>query len=268
MAGSWRPRPARGSPPSAVIIAAGVGAFGPNRPPLSGIEAYEGKSVFYYVKRREDFRGKRIVIAGGGDSAVDWALALADIASRIYGHPSPAEVPRRAGKRRAAGGLGRRAARWRSSCPINLARLEGGDGKLDAVIVSTLEGQERRLDADVLLPFFGLAMNLGPDRAMGPEPGPATTSPWIAGDLRDQPARRLRHRRHRLLSRQAEADPLGLCRGGGGGPCHPSPRVPWASPAFRVFDDVGRARRRLGGLRGPRRVDGHETGDRRALARF
>jgi thioredoxin reductase (NADPH) len=67
----------------AVIIAAGVGAFGPNRPPLSGIEAYEGKSVFYYVKQREDFRGKRIVIAGGGDSALDWTLALADIAARI-----------------------------------------------------------------------------------------------------------------------------------------------------------------------------------------
>jgi len=50
----------------AVIIAAGVGAFGPNRPPLTGIEAYEGKSVFYYVKQREDLRGKRIVIAGGG----------------------------------------------------------------------------------------------------------------------------------------------------------------------------------------------------------
>jgi len=67
----------------AVIVAAGAGAFGPNRPPLDGIAEYEGKSVFYLVKRREDFRGKRVVIAGGGDSAVDWALALADIAARI-----------------------------------------------------------------------------------------------------------------------------------------------------------------------------------------
>ena len=60
----------------AVIVAAGVGAFGPNRPPLPGIEAFEGTSVHYLVKKREDFRGKRIVIAGGGDSAVDWALSL------------------------------------------------------------------------------------------------------------------------------------------------------------------------------------------------
>src|SRR6202050_1947841 len=67
----------------AVVVAAGGGAFGPNRPPLEGIEAFEGKSVFYLVRRREDFRGKRIVIAGGGDSAVDWALSLAELAARV-----------------------------------------------------------------------------------------------------------------------------------------------------------------------------------------
>ncbi|HSR72375.1 MAG TPA: NAD(P)/FAD-dependent oxidoreductase, partial [Kiloniellales bacterium] len=53
----------------AILIAAGCGAFGANRPPLPGIETYEGKSVFYLVERREALRGKRIVIAGGGDSA-------------------------------------------------------------------------------------------------------------------------------------------------------------------------------------------------------
>ena len=67
----------------AVIVAAGVGAFGPNRPPLAGIEAFEDRSVFYLVRRREDFRGRRIVIAGGGDSAVDWALSLAEVAERV-----------------------------------------------------------------------------------------------------------------------------------------------------------------------------------------
>src|SRR6516225_4651302 len=68
----------------AVIIAAGVGAFGPNKPPLPGIEQYEGRGVFYLVKRREDFRGRRIVIAGGGDSAVDWAISLAEVAEAVY----------------------------------------------------------------------------------------------------------------------------------------------------------------------------------------
>jgi thioredoxin reductase (NADPH) len=68
----------------AIVIAAGCGAFGPNRPPLPDIESYEGKSVFYMVARRDDFRGRRLVIAGGGDSAVDWALSLAELAEKIY----------------------------------------------------------------------------------------------------------------------------------------------------------------------------------------
>ena len=103
----------------AVIIAAGVGAFGPNRPPLAGIEAYEGKSVFYYVTQREDFRGKRVVIAGGGDTAVDWALSLAEIAAARLGDPSPRQVPRRARERGAARRRWPRRARSISSCPIS-----------------------------------------------------------------------------------------------------------------------------------------------------
>ena len=68
----------------AVVIAAGAGAFGPNRPPLDGLDAFEASgAVQYYVRRREDFRGKRVVIAGGGDSAVDWALSLKDVAASI-----------------------------------------------------------------------------------------------------------------------------------------------------------------------------------------
>ncbi|MFM2043597.1 MAG: hypothetical protein RLY86_2173, partial [Pseudomonadota bacterium] len=67
----------------AVIIAAGVGAFGPNKPPLEGLERFEGTGIFYLVKRRQDFAGKRIVIAGGGDSAVDWAISLAEVAEQV-----------------------------------------------------------------------------------------------------------------------------------------------------------------------------------------
>jgi thioredoxin reductase (NADPH) len=145
----------------AVIIAAGVGAFGPNRPPFAGIERFEGKSVFYLVKRREDFRGKRVVIAGGGDSAVDWALALADVAAAVM------VVHRRAKFRAApesAALLERLAAAGRIELviPYQLHAVEGAEGQLAAVIVADLERRERRLAADVLLPFFGLAMNLGP----------------------------------------------------------------------------------------------------------
>jgi thioredoxin reductase (NADPH) len=144
-----------------IFIAAGVGAFGPNRPPLAGIEAYEGKSVHYLVKRRDDFRNKRVVIAGGGDSAVDWANSLAELAAKIF-------VVHRRPKFRAApesvAMMERLVAAGRIELvvPYQLHGLEGSHGKLTAVTVQTLEGEIRRLEADALLPFFGLAMNLGP----------------------------------------------------------------------------------------------------------
>src|SRR5580658_4339636 len=139
----------------AVVIAAGGGAFGPNRPPLAGIEAYEGKSVFYLVRRREDFRGKRIIIAGGGDAAVDWALSLAELAERVM------VVHRRAKFRAAPQSLARlqqlaEAGRIELVIPYQLSRLEGACGQLSAVVVADLTGRERRLEADCLLPFFGL----------------------------------------------------------------------------------------------------------------
>jgi thioredoxin reductase (NADPH) len=145
----------------AVVIAAGVGAFGPNRPPLSGIEGFEGRSVFYLVQRREDFRGKRVVIAGGGDSAVDWALSLADVEARVM------LVHRRAKFRAApesAARLERLAAAGRIELviPYQLHGLEGAEGQIEAVIVADLDGKTRRLAADILLPFFGLSMSLGP----------------------------------------------------------------------------------------------------------
>ena len=145
----------------AVVIAAGGGAFGPNRPPLAGIEAFEGKSVLYLVRRREDFRGKRVVIAGGGDSAVDWALSLSELAERVM------VVHRRAKFRAAPGSLARLAQLAETGkvelvTPYQLAGLEGEGGQLSAVVVADLAGGERRLEADCLLPFFGLATDLGP----------------------------------------------------------------------------------------------------------
>jgi len=145
----------------AVVIAAGAGAFGPNRPPLVGIEAFEDKSVFYFVRRREEFRGRRVVIAGGGDSAVDWALALAEVAERVM-------VVHRRPKFRAAPESAARlqqlaeAGRIDLVIPYQLHALEGEGGELRAVMVADLDGNTRRLEADRLLPFFGLATDLGP----------------------------------------------------------------------------------------------------------
>lgn len=149
-----------------VLVAAGAGAFGPNRPPLAHLSDYEGKSVFYLVKRREDFRGKRVVIAGGGDSAVDWALALADVAE-------VAVVHRREKFRAAPESVARlktvaAAGKIELVVPYQLAALVGkGGGALTAVTVEDLEGRRRDLPADALLPLFGLAASLGPIAAWG-----------------------------------------------------------------------------------------------------
>ena len=145
----------------AVIIAAGAGAFGPNRPPIDGLEAFEATgAVQYCVRRREDFRGKRVVIAGGGDSAVDWALSLKDIAqvSVIHRRPKFRAAPEMAAQ------LDQAVARGEIEMvvPYQLHELHGEAGQLTHVEVATLAGERRKLPADVLLPFFGLSMDLGP----------------------------------------------------------------------------------------------------------
>jgi thioredoxin reductase (NADPH) len=144
----------------AVVIAAGAGSFGPNRPPLEGLSSYEGKSVFYFIPRMSDFAGKKIVIAGGGDSALDWAVSLAGIA-KIY-------LVHRRNKFRAAPATVQKIyelveeGRIELVTNYQLAGLKGSDGILEEVIVSDLDGNAKPLKADILLPFFGLAQDLGP----------------------------------------------------------------------------------------------------------
>ena len=161
--GFWRLTTSKGTviQARAVIVAAGVGAFGPNRPPLQGIEAYEGKSVFYYVTHRENFRGKRIVIAGGGDTAVDWALSLSEVASHvsvIHRRDKFRAAPESEAKLKALAKDGKIDL----VVPYQLQGLDGADGQLTAVMVESLDGGTRKIEADVLLPFFGLSMSLGP----------------------------------------------------------------------------------------------------------
>lgn len=147
---------------SAIILAAGAGAFGPNRPPLEGIEGFEKTgSVQYMVRRKEDFRGKKIVIAGGGDSAVDWAVALAPIAEKV-------SVVHRRDKFRAAPEMVRvmeglaLERKIDLVTPYQLDSLRGQDSSLSHVVVKSMEDDALEIPADVLLPFFGLASSLGP----------------------------------------------------------------------------------------------------------
>lgn len=145
----------------AIIIAAGCGAFGPNRPPLAGIEEFEGKSVFYAVRSKAEFAGKNVVIAGGGDSAVDWALSLSEICKKVY-------VVHRRDKFRCAPDNADKMKKLAEEgkiemvIPFQLEALAGNNGKLKAVVVKDFDGNVKELEADYLLPFFGLAMELGP----------------------------------------------------------------------------------------------------------
>lgn len=141
----------------AVIVAAGAGAFGPNRPPLENLEEYEGKSVFYMVKRKQDFADKTIVIAGGGDSAVDWAISLSDVARQIY-------FVHRRDKFRAAPETVTQLKSINNVemiIPYQLDKLVGYAGKLEAVEVKDMDGNTKSIEADILLPFFGIVPKLG-----------------------------------------------------------------------------------------------------------
>lgn len=150
----------------AVVIAAGAGAFGPNRPPLNDIEEYENTSVFYSVRNPEKFYGKNIVIAGGGDSAVDWAIELALHAKKVY-------VVHRRDTFKAAPDNYRKLKELEYTghleivTPFQLYGLSGANGILKEIIVKDLEENIKSIEADILLPFFGLAMELGPIREWG-----------------------------------------------------------------------------------------------------
>jgi thioredoxin reductase (NADPH) len=142
-----------------VVIAAGGGSFTPKRPPLDGIEAFEGRSVFYSVRRMEDFRDRDVLIVGGGDSALDWTLSLQPIARSLT------LMHRRDDFRGAPHSVDQMRALVRDGgmkLVIGQATgLHGAEGHLEAVAVKTKDGEER-LTVNRLLPFFGLTMKLGP----------------------------------------------------------------------------------------------------------
>jgi thioredoxin reductase (NADPH) len=143
-----------------VVIAAGGGSFQPKRPPIPGVEPYEGKSLFYSVRRMEQFRDKRILIVGGGDSALDWTLNLAPLAKKltlIHRRSEFRAAPDSVNKMRALVDAGK----------IDLVlgqvtTLHGDDGQLQKATVKTNDGAVNELECDALLPFFGLTMKLGP----------------------------------------------------------------------------------------------------------
>jgi len=142
-----------------VVVAAGGGSFTPKRPPLNGIEAYEGKSVFYSVRKIEQMRGRDVVIIGGGDSALDWTLNLQPVAKSltlVHRRDEFRAAPHSVEKMRAL------VADGKVRLLIGqVTALEGADGELSAAVIKTGDGTER-ITCNAMLPFFGLTMKLGP----------------------------------------------------------------------------------------------------------
>lgn len=142
-----------------VVIAAGGGLFQPKRPPISGIEAYEAKSVRYAVRRMEELRGHDVVVVGGGDSALDWALNLQPVARRVtlvHRRPDFRAAPDTVNKM-----LALRDAGALDLVVGQVSALEGEGGELRSIVVKGADG-DTSVPCTRLLPFFGLTMKLGP----------------------------------------------------------------------------------------------------------
>lgn len=143
-----------------VLIAAGGGSFQPKKPPIAGIDEYEGKSVFYSVRKMETMRGKRIMIVGGGDSALDWTLNLHPLAERItlvHRRDDFRAAPHSVNAMRELVETGKMAL-----LIGQVMELKGKDGQLMKAVVRSNDMSTQDIDCDVMMPFFGLTMKLGP----------------------------------------------------------------------------------------------------------
>ncbi|PCI56149.1 MAG: ferredoxin--NADP(+) reductase [Alphaproteobacteria bacterium] len=143
-----------------IIIAAGGGSFVPKKPPIPGIEEFEGTSVFYAVRKMDQFKGKKIIIAGGGDSALDWSLNLqpiADSLSLVHRRDAFRAAPDSVSKMRKMVDDGKMNFHMGQ-----IKKLIGENGQLQAVEMLDADKQIQTLECDTLLPFFGLTMKLGP----------------------------------------------------------------------------------------------------------
>ena len=149
----------------AILVAAGGGSFQPKKPPIDGIDAYEQKSVHYAVRKMDDFRGKDVVIVGGGDSALDWTLNLQPVAKTLT------LVHRRDDFRAAPHSVKAMrdlVAEGKVALKIGqITSLTGSDGVLSSVSMKGSNGALVDIPCEMLVPFFGLTMKLGPVASWG-----------------------------------------------------------------------------------------------------
>ena len=143
----------------AIAIAGGLGSFEPRKPQLDNIEAFEEKGVEYFVRNPEMYRDKKIVIAGGGDSALDWSIFLAEVASDVT-------LIHRRNEFRGALDSVEKVQKLKQEGKINLitpAEVVGleGNGTLSAIEIEK-DGERVSIETDYLIPLFGLTPKLGP----------------------------------------------------------------------------------------------------------
>lgn len=143
-----------------IVIAGGLGCFEPRKPVIQGLEAYEGKGVSYMVRNPELYRGKRIVLAGGGDSALDWTIFLADVAEKVT-------LIHRSESFRGAPDSTEKVFELARQGKIDLllkSQVVGlqGEGKLEGMLVEDGDKNVNFIQADHLIPLFGLTPKLGP----------------------------------------------------------------------------------------------------------
>ena len=143
-----------------VVIAAGGGSFTPKRPPLPGIEDYEGTSVFYSVRKMDAFKDRDVLIVGGGDSALDWTSSLQPVAKSLT------LLHRRSEFRAAPASVQKMLELVDSGDVIfklgQVTQLHGADGQLTGATVKGADGEPFEQQTEIMLPFFGLTMKLGP----------------------------------------------------------------------------------------------------------
>ncbi len=143
-----------------VAIAGGLGCFEPRKPEITGLEDFEGKGVAYMVKQPEQFRDKNIVLAGGGDSALDWTIYLADVAKKVT-------LVHRGDTFRGAPDSAEKVFDLAKEGKINLVLQSNvlsisGNKHIESITLVGKDKEEKILETDYLIPLFGLSPKLGP----------------------------------------------------------------------------------------------------------
>lgn len=146
----------------AVVIAGGLGCFEPRKPEVEGLEAFEnGKGIAYMILDPEKYRGSKMVLAGGGDSALDWTIFLADVVQELT-------LVHRSESFRGAPDSVNKVMQLAEEGKIKLMLNSGlnaisGNGRLNGVTIENLKTKEQQtINTDYLIPLFGLSPKLGP----------------------------------------------------------------------------------------------------------